>query len=166
MKWMVSKLWYGVANMTKLHGSWKTIRYCFGGQNYMNYCVHTNQVDCNQLTRLHRALWDISACQKNRYTAYIFTVLRVKLWLLLINLTDRAFYLTPRGTMIRWGRKNGRIFQKTFSNAFSWVKMYKFCSKRPEKLFPDCPIDNIPGLLEISGLVPTRRQAIIRTNDG
>ena len=58
------------------------------------------------------------------------------------------------------------IFQTTFSNAFSWMKMYafwlqillKFCSLESNRQNSIIGSDN--------GLVPNRRQAIILTNNG
>ena len=58
------------------------------------------------------------------------------------------------------------IFQTTFSNAFSLMKMYEFSIKISLKFVPKVPINNIPGICSDNGLAPTRRQAIIWTNDG
>ena len=50
-----------------------------------------------------------------------------------------------------WGRdKMAAIFQRTFSNAFSWMKMYEFrLINIPVKFVPKCPINNIPSLFQI-----------------
>ena len=59
-----------------------------------------------------------------------------------------------------WDRdQKAAIFQKTFSNAFSWMKMYKFRLRFQGSNWQHSSIcsDN--------GLVPVRRQAIIWTND-
>ena len=59
-------------------------------------------------------------------------------------------------TLTHWGQdKMAAIFQTTLSNAFSWMKMYKF---RFRFVF-NGPINNIPTLR------PARRQTIIWTND-
>ena len=50
------------------------------------------------------------------------------------------------------------IFQTTYSNAFSWMKMHEFV--------PKGPINKIPALVLDNGLALVRRQAIIWTNDG
>ena len=65
-----------------------------------------------------------------------------------------------------WGRdKMAAISQMTFSNAFSWIKMYEFqekftkvCSYRSNWQYSSIGSDN--------GLVPNRWQAIFWTNGG
>ena len=46
-------------------------------------------------------------------------------------------------------RQYGRLFQTTFSNAFSWMKMYKFRLRFHWNLFPKGPINHIPTLVQI-----------------
>ena len=46
-----------------------------------------------------------------------------------------------------WGRKMATIFQTTFWNGFSWMKMYEF--KSVIEVFPGGPIYNIPAWVEI-----------------
>ena len=41
------------------------------------------------------------------------------------------------------------IFQTTFSNAFSWMEMYKFSIKISLKSVPEGPINNIPVLVQL-----------------
>ena len=41
------------------------------------------------------------------------------------------------------------IFQTTFSDAFSWMKMYGFSIKISLKFVPNGPINNIPALVQI-----------------
>ena len=62
-----------------------------------------------------------------------------------------------------WGRdKMAVIFQTTFLNAFYWMKIYEF----HWSLSPGGPINNIPAcIVSDNGLVPTRQQVIIWTND-
>ena len=49
-----------------------------------------------------------------------------------------------------WGRdKMATIFQTTFPNAFSWMKMYGIQLKISLKIVPKGPINNIPGLVHI-----------------
>ena len=49
--------------------------------------------------------------------------------------------------LTHWGRdKMAAIFQTTFSNAFSWMKMHKF---RSLKFVPRGPMNNIPALVLI-----------------
>ena len=48
-----------------------------------------------------------------------------------------------------WGRyKMAAIFQTTYSNAFSWIKMHEFCLRFYWSLFL-VPINNIPALVQI-----------------
>ena len=50
------------------------------------------------------------------------------------------------GVVTHWGRyKMTAIYQTTFSNAFSWMKMYKFRLRFQWSLFPI----NIPALVQI-----------------
>ena len=46
-------------------------------------------------------------------------------------------------------RQNGWHFETTFSNAFSWMKMYKLWFKNSLKFVPKGPINNIPSLVQI-----------------
>ena len=55
------------------------------------------------------------------------------------------------------------IFQTTFWNGFSWMNIYRISIKISLKFVPRDPTNNIPA---DNGLAPTRRQAIIWTNDG
>ena len=65
-----------------------------------------------------------------------------------------VFLLFP--FLIHWGQdKMAAIFQTTFSNGFSWLKMYEFRLKFRLSLFL-CLIDNIPALVQI---MAWRRQA-------
>ena len=45
--------------------------------------------------------------------------------------------------------KMATIFQMTFSNAFSWMKIYWFLLRFHWSLFPKCPTENIPALVQI-----------------
>ena len=58
------------------------------------------------------------------------------------------------------------IVQMTFSNAFSRMKMHELQLKFHWSFVPKGPINYIPVLGLDNGLVPTKRQAIIWTNDG
>ena len=55
------------------------------------------------------------------------------------------------------------ISQTIFSNAFPWMKMYEFCSRVHWSLFLRFELTIFQHLY--NGLAPTRRQAIIWTND-
>ena len=46
-------------------------------------------------------------------------------------------------------RQMDAISQTTFSNAFSWMKMFEFWLKFPWSLFPRVPINNIPALVQM-----------------
>ena len=65
--------------------------------------------------------------------------------------------------LTHWGRDNmSNIFQTTFSNAFSWMKMFEF--RFHWSLFSMVKL-TIWHIGSDNGLAPTRRQAIIWTND-
>ena len=70
------------------------------------------------------------------------------------NPGDRLFDITDRGVttlklLTHWGRdKMATIFQTTFSNAFSWMKMYKFRLRFHWSLFPIVQL-TIPALVPI-----------------
>ena len=67
--------------------------------------------------------------------------------------------------LTHWDRdKMAAIFQMTFSNSFSWTKCMNF-DRISLKFVCKGPINNIPALVQINVLAPTRRQAIIWTND-
>ena len=74
------------------------------------------------------------------------------------------YYITPTDNnnsnyrLTHWGRdKMDAISQTTFSNAFSWMKMYQFRSKFHWSLFLR---------VQLTIFHHGRRQAIIWTNDG
>ena len=61
--------------------------------------------------------------------------------------TQDAPYLVSHST--HWGRdKMATLFQATFSNAFSWMKMCKFLL-RFRKFVPMGPVNNIPSFVQI-----------------
>ena len=52
--------------------------------------------------------------------------------------------------LTHWGLdKMAAIFSTTYSNAFSWMKMYEFGIKISLKFVPKGPISNIPALVQI-----------------
>ena len=57
------------------------------------------------------------------------------------------------------------ISRTTFLNAFSWMKTFEYPINNSLKFVPKGPINNIPAFGSDNGLAPTRRQAIIWTND-
>ena len=68
--------------------------------------------------------------------------------------------------LTQWGRyKVAAISQRTFSNAFSWMKMFKFLLKFHWNWF--CWVSNwhYSRIGSDNGLSPTRQQASIRTNN-
>ena len=88
-----------------------------------------------------------------------------------INLTDsqREGQSSALGLTIYkltdWGRdKMADIFQTTFSNAFSLLKMWQFRLRFHWSVFPRVKL-TIFHIGSDDGLVPSRRQAIIWTND-
>ena len=67
--------------------------------------------------------------------------------------------------LTHWGRdKIPAIFQTTFSNGFLWMKMHEFQLKFHWSLFLEVKL-TIFSTGSDNGLAPTRRQAIIWTND-
>ena len=58
---------------------------------------------------------------------------------------------SARNALTHWGRdKMAAIFQTTFSNGFSWMKMYEFRLTFHWSLFQKGPINNIPTLVQIT----------------
>ena len=56
----------------------------------------------------------------------------------------------PKTHITHWGRdKINAISQTTFSNAFSWMKMYEFHLRFDRIFFPKVPINNIPAMVQI-----------------
>ena len=52
--------------------------------------------------------------------------------------------------LTHWGRdKMAAIFQTTFSEAFSWKKIYNFCIKISLKFVPKGPSSKIPALVQM-----------------
>ena len=63
-------------------------------------------------------------------------------------------------------RQNGRRFaDDTFERIFLNENV-RISIESSLKFVPKGPINNIPALVQINGLAPVRRQAIIWTNDG
>ena len=72
----------------------------------------------------------------------------------------------PLSHLTHWGRdKMDAISQTTFSSAFSWMKMFEFQLKFHWSLFLKVQLKYSSIGLDY-GLAPSRRQAIIWTNDG
>ena len=70
------------------------------------------------------------------------------------------------GTLTDWGRdKMAAIFQTTFWNGFSWMKMFEYRLKIHWSLFLRVKL-RIFGIGSDNGLAPSRRQAIVWTNEG
>ena len=64
-----------------------------------------------------------------------------------------------------WGRhKVAAIFRTTFSNAFSWIKMYEFRVRIHLSLFLSVQLTTRQHWFSGNGLAPNRRQAISWTN--
>ena len=55
---------------------------------------------------------------------------------------------------------------QTFSNALSWMEIYEFSLQYPWSLFLGVQLKQNSIIGSDNGLAPTRRQAIIWTNDG
>ena len=74
------------------------------------------------------------------------------------------FAAPPTSVLTHWGRdKMAAIFQTTFSNEFSWMKMLEFRLK----FVPKGPINNIPLLVQIMawrlpGDTPLSEQMVVR----
>ena len=71
------------------------------------------------------------------------------------------------GELTHWGRdKMVNIFQTTFPNAFSWMKMFDFCTQFHLSFFLRVQLTIRQHWFRYNGLALNRRQAIIWTNDG
>ena len=69
-------------------------------------------------------------------------------------------------SLTHWGRdKMDTIFQ-TFSNIFSWMKIYKFQIRFHWSLFPTVQLTIFQDWFSDNGFAPSRQQAIIWTNNG
>ena len=83
-----------------------------------------------------------------------------------MHLYSLYFSYSPKGSLTHWGRdKMAAISQTTFSNAFSSMKMIEFRLKFQWSLFPRVQL-TYSSIGSDIGLAPSRRQAIIWTNDG
>ena len=61
-----------------------------------------------------------------------------------------TLHIAPRWFLTHWGRDEiDAIVQTTFSNAFSWMKMYQFSLRISLKFVPKFQINNIPALVQI-----------------
>ena len=68
----------------------------------------------------------------------------------IFRLQDQKVESKHRYDLTHWGGdKMVAIFQTTFSNTFSWMKMYQFRLKISLKFVPKSPINNIPALVHI-----------------
>ena len=82
-----------------------------------------------------------------------------------VIINDEAFWHTLEGRLTHWGRdKMAAIFQTTFSNAFSRMMICEYRLKFYWSWFLGVQL-TISQHGSNNGLVPTRRQAIIWTND-
>ena len=80
----------------------------------------------------------ISLCEGSGYRVFVIVTLSFDGW---------HFYLN---FLTHWGLgKMAAINQATFSNAFSWMKMYKFQSISLS-FVPKGPLNNIPALVQIT----------------
>ena len=80
------------------------------------------------------------------------------------NINGRYSVAFP--SLTHWGRdKMATIFQTTFSNAFSWMKMYEFRLRFHWSLFLRLQLQ-YSSIGSDNGLAPSRRQAIIWSNAG
>ena len=90
--------------------------------------------------------------------------------LLYVNKTFRPdqYYMSLQDMTINTSRPRqiGRLFQTTFSKAFSWMKMKNWISiKISLKFDPSGSNWHHSGIGSGNGFAPTRRQAIVWTND-
>ena len=71
--------------------------------------------------------------------------IHLKLWS-----TKYQLFCSGLNLLTNWGRdKMAAIFQMTFSNAFSWMKIYEFFIKMSLNFVPKGPVNNIPALVQI-----------------
>ena len=105
-------------------------------------------------------------CKKLKY-CWLLAFTRVLLYSLWIVPDHESKVSANEQKMLtHWGRdKMAAIFWMTFSNAFSWMKMYEFRLRYHWSLFPRVQL-TISRIGSDNGLAPARRQAIIWTNGG
>ena len=84
--------------------------------------------------------WEQFHNKRSRYLSLIWV------WKLLIKHYNRISH-GPMNTLRP--RQDGRHFQTTFSDGFSWMKLYEFRTKISLKFVPSGPINNIPALFQI-----------------
>ena len=81
----------------------------------------------------------------------------------LTQVPRQAFNQLP---LTHWGQdKMATIFRTTFSNAFLWMKIYKFWLRFHWNLLPRVQLTN-SSIGSDNGLALVRRQVFIWTNDG
>ena len=101
----------------------------------------------------HSLIWDVITHQCSNFNGHSIKVIE---WV-------STGYCSSVFNSLR-SRQNGPIFHRTFSNGFSWMKMYAFRLKLHGNPFPKVQSTIFIGL--DNGLAPVRLQAIIWTNDG
>ena len=93
-----------------------------------------------------------------------------KLFAVIIQWNRKIVKLTSLSSMIaltHWDRdKMDNIFQTTFSNPFSWMKIFEILIQFDWRLFLMVQLTIKYSIGSDNGLVPIRRQAITWTNDG
>ena len=106
-----------------------------------------------------------SYCWHGNASRYSMSEVEFRFWgglaILFCPASCRLVHLT------HWGRdKMATILQKTFSNAFPWMRMDEFRLKFHWNLFPMAQLKRWQhNTGSDNGLVQTRRQTIISTND-
>ena len=80
------------------------------------------------------------------------------------SLRDEVTTLTTVNTLRP--RQNGRRFADDTFKCIFMNENVRISIKISLKFVPRGPINGIPALVQINGLAPVRRQAIIWTNDG
>ena len=81
---------------------------------------------------------------------FVFLLHKTIIWVNVGQDVWRHIVLSGDNELTHWGRdKMAAIFRTTFSNGFSWMKMYELQTKIPLKFVPKGPINNILALVQI-----------------
>ena len=124
---------------------------------YWHWCNHINELfqeRCNSTANaleLHLSCINPSICSARPSVDTVLTKkLDMLLLLLLLPMISIPYIFADLTSLTHWGRdKFAVILPTTFSNAFSWMKMYEFCFKISLKFFPKVRINKIPALFQI-----------------
>ena len=129
--------------------------------------MHTCAYFCYKIAHCENFVW----CIVRRILWWTGNDWCHKLWIARRRVNDHGSIVVVRWHFIhrpltQWGRdKMAAIFQTTFSNSFTWMKMHEFQIRFYWRLSQGSNWQN-SSIGWDNGLAPNRRQAIIWTSDG